>query len=145
MGFGGGARWGVANTLTSEALQAFAAQITKNDRPAGHARRIKAKRVEIRRVAVNCGKETTETLMTTDCTEKKFSNYFSDFSGNQCLTGKIRHEQSPNPLNLTRMPVGVDGALGSEGEFGINHADQLPNSGKPAPGRNNIGGLVSNE
>jgi len=40
---------------------------------------------------MNPDKETTETLITTDGTEKKFLSYFSDFTGNQYFSGKNRH------------------------------------------------------
>jgi len=43
---------------------------------------------------MNRGKETTETLITTDDTEKKILSYCSNFSGNQYISGKIRHESS---------------------------------------------------
>ena len=66
---------------------------------------------------MNCGKETTETLMTTDCTEKKFLKYFSDFSGISASVVKFVTSNPQNPLSLARMSAGVACALGSEGEL----------------------------
>jgi hypothetical protein len=64
---------------------------TGQGRPSGHARQVKGVVIKTHRVLVNRAKETTETLIATDTTEKNFmiiSVVLSAFSG------KNRHAKS---------------------------------------------------
>ncbi|KAB2637687.1 MAG: hypothetical protein DVB26_09515 [Verrucomicrobia bacterium] len=69
------------------------------DRAAFSSAATRAMRVNLRRiglknhsVAVNRGKETTESLVTPDGTDQKLLKYFSDFSGNPVLKN-LAHSQ----------------------------------------------------
>ena len=67
--------------------------------------RVKLKRIESKnqRAAVHCGKETTETLITTEHTEKKIINISVLISASVV---EIVTSDPQNTLNLTLMPGG---------------------------------------
>ena len=70
------------------------------------AMRVKLRRIESdnHRVAVNGGKETTETLITTELTEKKFINIPVVSVAISASVVKIATNHPQRTLNLTRMP-----------------------------------------